>query len=1844
MRLSLDALRHIAVPRVHSERAPTPARDEGITRRTMLGITGAAPFVVPAVIEAAAHTLDFEIHGDERRLAFVVRGEERWVIDCAAFSGHPRLRMSRSLKRIRLRLRDARYPGTDLRADFEVEIRRILHTHQARFLFAPLRYRTEVAFVPWLLGQATAEGTMEGGTFARFEGGGGVDIVAPARATLHPNWHFEIRGNRIVRVRADDHRFTSDRATFALLPTSAPTLGEQTLAQRSLIIVERGDHGWITPFESLARRGTWMLRDAGSPFDVAWIECGEEERERSHLLLLFSHDERANFTFSPDTRVRGANGKPAEMPLHLARLALEPGHAGMRAVLLAALPESVTLHGERFALDLCQPGDECPFPFELQARCGAVESLKCTPDLRGVSVALPEAIVQTGRVTSAASLPLTWESAANQVRSDLSRLHFGSDTVECKLASYRTSVLRPRDLLVLDFEFINLDVVVSGRGAMLQPRDANEESIVIVHFPPQHVAEQAFFRTLDANRDHGHEPTTLPPVGSRLSGPSRLAFTLPSEEAYPYTLEWLLDWREWKPRLVPVAQVADEEFPKGAIPEIRKPRATETAVEVPYRLFLSPLADGVWKARSSGEGPIAELWRAELTKENDDIPMVRAIWSPDFTPRGTPLPGRFSTSEKCSQGDKKNPNADADALPFRTSLDRRDRSEIVKLSSDFHFRRVGGGPWIPRAIPTRALLLSALGGWLDVHGKWEPIKIALGNGQQPVECDKALPDEQLTVEGWKHRAATGRDNFVQVVYSGFLFPFGHPAVLIKETERQLGRTETNPGSAQYAYLRQRKYILVKKPRKVYTTRVDDSFQIPFEGRAIAFHSITVESTVTPDLDDPATDTIDNLCDDGFWPRVAGELFQFKLAGENRSVNGIDGTLVRFEMPLVFVGLGVAFSGELQKVKEAYRTAPPERVTSALHGQKVTLTDETKPGDTTVEVERITFGSDGPAQNVDCNLFRLHEQPQFYPRIARAGVRVPSMAHFTGSNQAAEVQWTRNYLDVGFGEVNGQGNPGEVFVERVGDALSLDFPGKRSGGFATPSIDVNGLSRSAGPISGDIKQFAAGVFEAAEFFNRVADAKLLGVVKLGDLIQPLKELQNNLNRVPRLLLEQVGLPIADIEKAIENVKRTVFEVVANAQRAAQDTLDAALAPLRQVVDSPAITTARQNLRNAIAAAQTAAIQGEQAADALLKAEAELRAAPILGAVKANIVAAARGALHVEMIDVDEGLRTLPEFARAMESIERQLAASAPPGTVERLRKSIAVRPEAIIEPTLQQIQRVEEAWREITTLPLEAQALGVVAAVVRIDSVANAVTGFAVVSSRIAEYASELQRTVGTAASIPSLIIARIEEAKTQLTDTKNSFEKQLRAEVRNAIAEAESVVSANLKDKAAVFKGDLEKAADKVIQAALANVAARVDDAVKLAADALTKVAPILDAANQYATRIAEVQQLWEQGNAEVQKLLRPRDVVVNYSIEPKLQNAPKEKPVFQTKPKTRFEIRSSLRKRLSLTGDAAELNSPPTFQVDARLEEFKIVLFPGLEFLTLDIGALTFSSTNGSSPDIKVRDVKVEFGQALEFIKALQESLPFGRKGPGFFIDTAPNGVRLGYRFALPSVTVGAFNLQAITLSAAIELPFDAEPALVRFAFCDFDRPFVLTAGIYGGGGFFAVTTSLDRVKRLEGALEFGAATQLDLGVAHGHASVMAGIYFRTESQVRLAADGTRIETDVSLLMGYVRAGGELDVLGLVSMCVEFFMGLTRQGSHVEGEARVKVSIDMRLYTIDVELTCRREFAGGGGATASMDRDNVIQIASGVPIVPARENVQIFDELVPLNEQWDKYERAFAW
>src|SRR5215204_2787839 len=148
------------------------------------------------------------------------------------------------------------------------------------------------------------------------------------------------------------------------------------------------------------------------------------------------------------------------------------------------------------------------------------------------------------------------------------------------------NVLRTDDLLALQFEFVNLHLDTrASQEAHLARTQFGQPAFIIVRFPPQHVAEQVF--SLDA----GSPPPDPPPVRALFSGPSRLVFKLPDEiESIPYTLDSLLDWAKLEP------EVALNALPPEATdgPGIMPLDETVTAMELPFRLFLSPDRFGRW--------------------------------------------------------------------------------------------------------------------------------------------------------------------------------------------------------------------------------------------------------------------------------------------------------------------------------------------------------------------------------------------------------------------------------------------------------------------------------------------------------------------------------------------------------------------------------------------------------------------------------------------------------------------------------------------------------------------------------------------------------------------------------------------------------------------------------------------------------------------------------------------------------------------------------------------------------------------------------------------------------------------------------------------------------------------------------------------------------------------------------------------------------------------------------------------------------------------------------------------------------------------------------------------------
>ncbi|MVA27267.1 hypothetical protein V6582_20790 (plasmid) [Agrobacterium vitis] len=146
------------------------------------------------------------------------------------------------------------------------------------------------------------------------------------------------------------------------------------------------------------------------------------------------------------------------------------------------------------------------------------------------------------------------------------------------------------------------------------------------------------------------------------------------------------------------------------------PSRFETAIEMPFRLFLSPAQDGRFRTRRAvpswifgdaapGDKTVSEpLWTAEL--ETNLSTTVRAVWSPDFYPEAfvrdigyatagffrrpaparrnrPPLRGPYAPWEMSRGLTTQDFQTKRVSLPskFRTSLDAFDRHELVALTS-----------------------------------------------------------------------------------------------------------------------------------------------------------------------------------------------------------------------------------------------------------------------------------------------------------------------------------------------------------------------------------------------------------------------------------------------------------------------------------------------------------------------------------------------------------------------------------------------------------------------------------------------------------------------------------------------------------------------------------------------------------------------------------------------------------------------------------------------------------------------------------------------------------------------------------------------------------------------------------------------------------------------------------------------------------------------------------------------------------------------------------------------------------------------------------------------------------
>jgi len=311
----------------------------------------------------------------------------------------------------------------------------------------------------------------------------------------------------------------------------------------------------------------------------------------------------------------------------------------------------------------------------------------------------------------------------------------------------------------------------------------------------------------------------------------------------------------------------------------------------------------------------------------------------------------------------------------------------------------------------------------------------------------------------------------------------------------------------------------------------------------------------------------------------------------------------------------------------------------------------------------------------------------------------------------------------------------------------------------------------------------------------------------------------------------------------------------------------------------------------------------------------------------------------------------------------------------------------------------------------------------------------------------------------------------------------------------------------------------------------------------------------------------------------------------------------------------------------AVEVQAPtkpggePSALASCSISPFDLRLIDPVTFIILHFETMEFSMVPGKKPDVNVKlrsDNGVEFSGPLSFVETLKKIIPFDGFSDPPYLDVTDKGVTAGFDLGIPDVAVGVFALSNISLGAHFKVPFLDESIETAFNFSTRENPFRLQVALFAGGGFFGITITPQEVRILEAALEFGAAISVNLVVASGSVSVMAGVYFRLETK-----DGNT----QAQLSGYFRMRGEVDVLGLISACIELYLEFTYQDPKTAiGRATITVEVEIAFFSFSVSISCEKQFSG---SSAHLTFEQVMGLPVGAPAGAVRP--------------WDTYCLAFA-
>ncbi len=1233
-----------------------------LSRRKWLGMASSAALLASPALKKITDALHgkFVFAHEKNSASFSLGGKERWRIDtkmfCASSLGLPELSVEQTASRITLSLRNARFVGTALPADFMCVIEEAMFgwIMQLKFSFADAFSKTP--FESWLLQNEMLDGKANfKGNICTVNNEKALRLLGKSTFSFSPDWSLDFSGKEIVSLSGFGEAIYADALALRTgFKKHEKSLMSPAPQKRTVLEFYRGERQWNF-LPELQTGKQWQPCESENAFDCLTMEVAEntvgEKRIALQAASLFGQN--AALKIMPSPALLSTDDNPFSLSIknahYAAAFGVRENHiASLHAALFGIFSSEkkwLKTDTQRIEFgsgtvtnddttDDSTSSDATINPldrFELVAKNGAVESVKCRPKVNRIEIPLPDALTTPTKLAPDSRFAFVNAKSGNGKSGNsecesttptvgMAVLDEKKNTATVQVAVAKIMAIRPEDFVAIEFEFKNMSVSDDRR----QVQRTASPAFMIVRFQPQYIAEQT------VPEDNTESAPPPPPLKAALAGESRLVFIVPpSVNTIELKLETLLDkCRQYQLSLTMEAaalSAAQEAILKnleanaaktrgefqqinseakntrqnliavgangnfnavatsgGSIktmisqgdsplgnsikaskgvntgeqisqslfaaqdagsfeetlafyddiatrsenkmssigvgqaeinlaplfmvptkPGSQQPSTEFTLIEAPWRLGISPnkLAQWSHKTLPVAEQGRVELWHTRLDvrfgkeaseEEREILKTIRAIWSPNYNANNpaTPL------------------SAPADVL--QTTLTPGQRNQLVHLTSNF---KING--YVPMPVKAETLILSGLGAWLNLRGNWTP---PMG----------------LSVESWIHRGTMGRDHYVRIVEKGFLFPFGHQAVLVTVSERKF---QKNTNGKVGAYLRKKQYIVVRQTVKDFpATGQDETVSGIKNARAFPYRRLRILTLVTPPLSDAKTN-------EPFWVMSEKKDFHFQFKGEDW-----EGQESEFNAPVRFVPASSMTTQQYGSLGNEYRKSDNQsRRRIDMQGQTIAFAISRKPGETSFETYNLLLDADFHSTG---KIF-ADGSPSFYPIITEAETKIKAVELLTGKSNPRKIKFYDTYLKKGFSESDNKGGVFASLVEPININFSSDT--SKSGGFLSPSMDITGLSNKLGAVAGRIDDVTKGASNAADVFGGMLDkAKLFGTFGLSEIIDDMKAADFDLStpgspkRVPViqsrrastiLVTEMIWQPRIIVRGSVANILKT-----------------------------------------------------------------------------------------------------------------------------------------------------------------------------------------------------------------------------------------------------------------------------------------------------------------------------------------------------------------------------------------------------------------------------------------------------------------------------------------------------------------------------------------------------------------------------------------------------------------------------------------------------------------------------------------------------------------------------------